>query len=139
MIKKIESIKGLGLFKGNTSFPDNIDFEKYNIIYGYNGSGKTSLSRALRFLEDKKFPEFISNNTSNVELSITTTAGKQELSLNNIKDCTENIRVFNTDFVWENIKWSENGAKGIATIGKEHEASVKELKKKETRKEEKKN
>lgn len=47
MLRRFESIKGCGIFedyKWNSSVPD---FERINLIYGTNGSGKTSLSRAL--------------------------------------------------------------------------------------------
>lgn len=47
MLRRFESIKDCGIFedyKWNSTVPD---FERINLIYGTNGSGKTSLSRAL--------------------------------------------------------------------------------------------
>lgn len=47
MLRRFESVKGCGIFedyKWNATIPD---FERINLIYGTNGSGKTSLSRAL--------------------------------------------------------------------------------------------
>lgn len=47
MLRRFESIKGCGIFEDfrwDSAVPD---FERINLIYGQNGSGKTSLSRAL--------------------------------------------------------------------------------------------
>jgi len=51
MIRTIRSITRFGIFQDfmwETSTPP---FERYNIIYGWNYSGKTTLSRIFRALE----------------------------------------------------------------------------------------
>lgn len=59
MIKRIKSISNFGIcgcFKWDANTPD---FERCNIIYGWNYSGKTTLSRILRaFEKGEKHPEF---------------------------------------------------------------------------------
>ncbi len=47
MIKKIISIKSVGLFNNNSQ---DVDLKKFNIIYGENGRGKSTLSIILRSL-----------------------------------------------------------------------------------------
>ena len=51
MIKKISKIKNFGVFNNYQSPSDLSDFKKYNLIYGWNASGKTTLSRLLRCFE----------------------------------------------------------------------------------------
>ena len=47
MLRSFESIKGCGIFENYTWDTAVSDFERINLIYGTNGSGKTSLARAL--------------------------------------------------------------------------------------------
>lgn len=47
MLRRFESIKSCGIFEEYQWNPTVPDFERINLIYGTNGSGKTSLSRAL--------------------------------------------------------------------------------------------
>ncbi|MFZ5898145.1 MAG: AAA family ATPase [Bacillota bacterium] len=54
MIKRIEIIKNLGIFR-DFRWNDNLpEFAKLNLIYGWNYSGKTTLSRIFQALEHKK-------------------------------------------------------------------------------------
>ena len=51
MIKKINKLKHLGIFQDylwKTGLPG---FKKFNLIYGWNYSGKTTLSRVFRCFE----------------------------------------------------------------------------------------
>jgi len=46
MISKINKIKNLGLVFSNYTWDSTIpDFKQFNLIYGWNGTGKTTLSR----------------------------------------------------------------------------------------------
>jgi wobble nucleotide-excising tRNase len=68
MFRRFESIKGCGIFEDfhwNTSVAD---FQRINLIYGANGAGKTSLSRALDGLgsESKGFTK-VSIRMSNAD------------------------------------------------------------------------
>lgn len=118
MIEKITSIQGLGLYDGKNSFPPDILFKKNTIIYGYNGSGKTSLSRALRYLETKQIPDCLKDENPQISISLVVDGKNQDISQPNIANLDLPIRVFNTDYVWENIKWSKNGTNGIVTVTK---------------------
>jgi len=99
-IKKIKKIKNLATFD-NFQCPDNCDkFGQFNFFYGWNYSGKTTLSRIFRCLEIKKqHPDF-----PNAEFSLETdneNITQQDIS----RDYP--IRVFNEDFVEENFKWND--------------------------------
>jgi len=70
--KKINFIKNFGCFS-DFSWDDNLpEFSTYNFIYGWNYSGKTSLSRLLRCIETKKIQE----DFSNLEFKIKTDNGE---------------------------------------------------------------
>lgn len=50
MIKRIKSIKNLGIFNNYRMDGNTRDFNEKNIIYGWNYSGKTTLSRLFSYL-----------------------------------------------------------------------------------------
>ena len=47
MIKRINKIKNLGVFSNYTRNSELKNFEEKNIIYGWNYSGKTTVSRLI--------------------------------------------------------------------------------------------
>ena len=87
------------------------NFRRYNLIYGLNGSGKTSISRVLLGLESGAMPENCS-----VELEVD---GRRIHG----EHCTEDdvaIRVFNTDFVTSSvIAAGRDGVPPIFVLGAE--------------------
>mgnify|MGYP002612405055 FL=1 len=50
IIKRIKSIKNFGVFNNYRIGGNTRDFNERNIIYGWNYSGKTTLSRLFYFL-----------------------------------------------------------------------------------------
>ena len=66
-IKKINRIKDYRIFRdfswSSTSLPEFVD---YNLIYGWNGSGKTVLSNIFRDLEHKRIS--VSDSTFDIEM-----------------------------------------------------------------------
>lgn len=61
MIKRVSSLKQFGIFRNFAWDSDNVDdFARYNLLYGWNYSGKTTLSRiisTLQFPLDTRTPE----------------------------------------------------------------------------------
>ena len=56
MIKKINKIKDFGIYSDYRFAREHTpEFKKYNLIYGWNYSGKTTLSRIFRSFELKDF------------------------------------------------------------------------------------
>lgn len=101
MFQKID-IKKFGLFcdyKWSQNIGNNPDdiFKKINIIYGRNYSGKTTLSRIFRCIEEKKIHEKYSDG----EFNITNEDGG--IISNTNLNCSCNVRVYNTDFVKDNL------------------------------------
>ncbi|MCD4845990.1 MAG: AAA family ATPase [Methanosarcinales archaeon] len=111
MITKIEKIKNLGIFtdyKWDSNLPE---FKRFNLIYGWNGSGKTTLSQLFASFETDKseiYPE--------LEYKIQTDDG--DFTQKNIFD--NKIRVFNQDYISENIEILSGKAKPIFILGKEN-------------------
>ena len=50
MITKIISVKNLGIFKEHRAKGDLPEFKKRNLIYGWNASGKTTISKLFQAL-----------------------------------------------------------------------------------------
>jgi wobble nucleotide-excising tRNase len=121
MIQKITKVKGFGILDNFQVNHQVKPFNKYNLIYGWNGSGKTTLGRLLRCLETK------SNHTefSNAEFSIDLTDnGKVE---SKTYSHSLDIRVFNQDFVSDNLNLFDAQTKPIIFISKEKVNEKKEL------------
>jgi wobble nucleotide-excising tRNase len=97
MIRTIRSIKAFGVFN-DFQWPGGLpEFKQFNLIYGWNYSGKTTLSRAFRCFEQKlphvDFPD------AQVELK----AEDGTVYYLSAVDTAPVFRVFNTDFVRENL------------------------------------
>ncbi|MCH7340759.1 AAA family ATPase [Acinetobacter higginsii] len=121
MIKKIKSIGNLAVFKG-FEWDSNVrnnggaadTFKDINIIYGRNYSGKTSLSRIIRALEMGRISDKYNNPEFCVKFS------DKEVTQNNLTSHGKKIRVFNEDFIKENLKFivhQDDGIQSFAILG----------------------
>ncbi|SHN63850.1 AAA family ATPase [Desulfovibrio litoralis] len=108
-IKKIQTIKKFGIFKDfiwDKSFIDDkniTEFKNINIFYGRNYSGKTSLSRIFRAIETKA----LSDKIKQPYFSILCNDGST-ITQENFRSSNKIIRVFNEDFVRENLHFITN-------------------------------
>ena len=134
MIKKFD-IKNLGVFKDfewNKNFVgDNGKIEtlqNVNILFGRNYSGKTTLSRIFRALELKCGLEKYESGSFKLELSDGNTIDKKSIA-----SFTIPVRVFNEDFVKNNLLFIGNPEEGVtpfAVLGEnaQIESEIQELK-----------
>ena len=122
MIKKIKKIKNFGVFNDYQTSADLLDFKKYNLIYGWNASGKTTLSRLLRCFELKTIPSDFSQAEFQLQMEDGSLSNHESL------DKISNIRVFNKDFIDENVFTQENTAQPIYYLGQEDIEQKKKLK-----------
>ncbi len=125
MIKKISKIKGYRIFR-DFSWPASLpEFKDYNLIYGWNGSGKTVLANIFRDLEHNR-------------ISVTDSAFDVETENGTIKSETlgttthpVSVRVFNREFVAENVFISTGDVTPIFVLGEdsiEKQKAIDELK-----------
>jgi len=56
MIRKIKSVKNFGIYRDFRWDKSLQEFERLNLIYGWNYSGKTTLSRIFQGLEPERSP-----------------------------------------------------------------------------------
>lgn len=111
MITKIKKIKNLGIFTDYKWDSSLLEFKRFNLIYGWNGSGKTTLSQLFASFETGKseiYPE--------LEYEIQTAGGN--FTQKNIFN--KKIRVFNREYISENIEILSGKAKPIFILGKEN-------------------
>lgn len=102
-IKKINKIKNYGIFKDFRWAISIPEFKKYNLLYGWNYSGKTTLSRVFRSFEtQEKHPDYTG---AEFELEDGSRDKYRHLDLTALS----NVRVFNQDFIGKNLKWYANG------------------------------
>lgn len=136
-IKKIDSIKGMAVyddFKWSSSMRDagnNIaEFKSLNILYGRNYSGKTTLSRIVRALETGT----ISDKYSSPEFQLSFDGGCTSTQ-NSLSSHDQVVRVFNEDFVRDNLRFiidDEQAINSFAILGEDNTKLEEEIEKHET-------
>lgn len=112
MILRINRLRQFGIF---TDFNGSgiQQFGRYNLIYGWNGTGKSTLSNVFSCLEGRSvIPRF-----AGAQFSIALEDGFL-LTEANLAASQLNIRVFNQRFIQENINWDAS-VKSILLIAKE--------------------
>lgn len=57
ILKRIKTLKGVGILADKSAKDDAPEFLRYNLLYGFNGSGKSTLSRLFACLESGKHHE----------------------------------------------------------------------------------
>ena len=110
MITKINKIKNLGIFKDCPENNDIPEFKQFNLIYGWNASGKTTFSDLFTMFNGCKLEDF-----PDVEYKFM--ADQENYSETKLYD--KNIRTFNERYISENVNVVEGTAKSIIMIGKE--------------------
>lgn len=121
MLKSFQRIKGLGVFDDYSLPAGTAEFGVKNLIYGWNYSGKTTLSRLVAMLESKN----LNSELPQCSFTITTDAGN--VTETNLSTSSHMVRVFNSDFVADNLNFAGSHFKPILLLGSESEAAQKEI------------
>lgn len=138
MLKRIDTIANAGVYHDyrwtenviSTGEDDPAAFQDVNILYGRNYSGKTTLSRLARALELRQMPPKLTQAT----FSFAFDAGS--ITQADLATHTQIVRVFNEDFVRENLSvlhLDEGTITPFAVLGAENnavQAQIGELEKK---------
>lgn len=132
MIKKFKSIQNLAVFKNfnwDKSVLDKngsvLNFQTINVIYGRNFSGKTTLSRIVRAMETG----ILSDKYESPSFCTSFVNGSETMESTLLKH-SEKIRVFNEDFVRENLRFITNPDDSIepfAILGEDNNKIEKEI------------
>lgn len=120
MLRKIRKLKNVGIFRDYRWREKRPEFAKKNIIFGWNYSGKTTLSRVFHCIEAR------SCTNPNWEFEIETDSGKI-IHNKSPHEATYIVRVFNRDYVDANF-YKEDAAKPIYIIGEDSIRAQKRLK-----------
>lgn len=124
MFRRIANILNFGVFNNFTggTLPE---FAPFNLIYGWNYSGKTTLSRVFRCLEiGVLHPHYLA-----ARFAVTHEDGT---SFNHDFGAACNVRVFNEDFRKEHLLWDgDDGFNPILLLGAENIERRNELRTKE--------
>ena len=111
MLRRFKSLSGLGGL-------DKLDwlgkdFSTHSLVYGWNGTGKTTLSNILYCLENK---EICIDDFDTVQFKLDTqsagTVTHKDISSNTLK-----LRVFNEQFINANVHFDGTGSNPIVMIG----------------------
>lgn len=119
IITRISRLQGHGIYR-DFSWPNALhDLDRFNLIYGWNGTGKTMLSRLFRALELRKQP-----TPGQVAVRI----GGSEVAGSEFTQASLPIRVFNRDLVNESIfPFGGGDVPPIFIVGKENVDKQKEV------------
>lgn len=122
MIVCINRLKQFGIFSDFNG--TNIQkFGRYNLIYGWNGTGKSTLSNLFSCFELRSMVPRFSAGQFSVVLEDGSTVTETTLPSSQL-----NIHVFNQRFVHENIDWDKS-VKSILLIAKEKIDDLQKLEK----------
>lgn len=126
----LNSMSEIGLFK-KFAWDTNIldEFNRYNLIYGWNYSGKTTLSRVFQCLEEASIHKDFVGGSFHFTKRDGTTVDSTSL------EQRPHVRVFNRYFVQKNFRQGSDmtGANVIAVLGEENQALKNRLMSLETR------
>ena len=105
MIEKINTIKNLGIFREYEEEKNLEGFKKRNLIYGWNASGKTTLSKFFSALNTGTHSDFqklkYKIKTSEQQNSITEQAPYNTKTLAGLSIILKSIKVFSKEYISE--------------------------------------
>ena len=126
LIRKIERIKNYRIFQ-NWQPDGDIEFARVNLIYGQNGSGKSTFASLLAGCAANAIAESESRGGNNdetnsgLQLLATRNAGTSSFQIElDDREFWSRVRVFNKDFVHRSLRFEEpNGPhpEALLTIG----------------------
>jgi wobble nucleotide-excising tRNase len=104
MIKQITKLKKFGIYQ-NYSWGSLDEFKDKNLIYGWNYSGKTTLSKLFQVLEFKDKNKYFSG--SEFEVSIDDNGTIKTINQDSLASFPYLIKVFNSEYIKRIFIWDE--------------------------------
>ena len=121
-IERISKIKSHRIFRGFVWPQDLQDFKEKNLFYGWNGTGKSTLSNLFRSIE-KKTP------ISEGEVEFVISGNKIDGAAFATAQGLPQVRVFNEDFITDNVFTSNGAVTPIFFLGEENIEKQKKIEK----------
>jgi wobble nucleotide-excising tRNase len=128
VIRSIQRLRQFGVFDDFRKTSALTDFGSKNIIYGWNYSGKTTLSRLFAALGQGHPYAECPAATFEVQTSDGRSITESTLSSANLR-----VEVFNSDFVTMNLSWNGEDFQSILLLGDESIEAEKEIERKSKR------
>lgn len=125
VIRRVRSLKGVGILADRSAKDIWPDFRKVNLIYGFNGSGKSTLSRVIACLQKGLVSDGLPQDC---EFEIELDDGGIYGAPKKLQGPEKRICVFNSDFVAESLQWDTGTAKSIFYLSQEQADLVSQLK-----------
>jgi wobble nucleotide-excising tRNase len=121
MIRRIHRIEDFGVFQ-DYRWPDALpNFKQLNLLYGWNYAGKTTVSRIFRCFEQKT----LHADFAGAQVQLMDNSGTiHHLSSPHSAPV---FRVFNSDFIRENLSFEDGSASPILVLGAEDIAKQRTL------------
>lgn len=110
MLTRFDAIRNHRIFL-DYKWPNTLQvFSRRNLIFGWNGTGKTTLANLFRTIENRLVPE------GQVEVTLDGAKAK----LGNLPQTGVNIKVFNEDFIRENVFTVSGSVAPIFVLGEQN-------------------
>ncbi len=125
-ISKIAKLKNFAVFRDFSWDATIPDFKKFNLIYGWNKSGKTIFSRVFSACEKRSmgFVQYPQNGEFEIK-----TENNTVIKHSDCQNCILQLKVFNKDFIEENVSFDPfNPSNPIVYVSEEDIESSKKLK-----------
>ena len=115
-VAQVSRMKSFGMFRDFKWDANLPEFKRFNLIYGWNRSGKTTLSRVLSACEKNStnFDQYPDGGTFDV-----LTDGRSHIRSGDLGSCHLPVRVFNQDFIDENVSFKSSACTPIVYVSKE--------------------
>lgn len=104
MIIKINKLKRFGIYQ-NYSWGAIDDFKKKNLVYGWNYSGKTTLSKLFQVLEFRDKNRCFSG--SEIEITTNDSTTTKTYNQDNLNTFPFTVKVFNSEYIKRIFTWDE--------------------------------
>jgi len=121
-IERISKVKNHRIFRGFAWPHDLLDFKEKNLFYGWNGTGKSTLSNLFRSIEKRAA-------ISEGEVDFVISGNKVDGAAFATAQGLPQVRVFNKDFIADNVFTSHGAVAPIFFLGEENIEKQKQVEK----------
>jgi len=118
-INRLRSIKNVGVLADKNPADHSPTFRRYNLIYGFNASGKSTLSRIFAALGTPTSSGGLPENSS---VAVEMDDGTTHRVPHDGAALADHVCVFNTDFIQRSLRWEDGTANPIFYISEEQSA-----------------